>query len=103
VDRSFVCGLPGDAKQVAVVRAVVAMATALEADVVAEGVETLAQAQMLEQLGCPEVQGFLYSHPVAPGTMGMLLARGGLEPRMAATGHWATLTGPERPVQPSVS
>jgi diguanylate cyclase (GGDEF)-like protein/PAS domain S-box-containing protein len=81
IDRSFVSGLPEDAKQVAVVRAVVAMAHALEADVVAEGVETLAQARMLEHLGCPEVQGFLYSYPVAASVMGLLLARGKLEPR----------------------
>ena len=59
VDRSFVSGLPGDGKQAAVVGAVVAMARALKAEVVAEGVETLAQAESLEQHGCPEVQGYL--------------------------------------------
>ena len=95
VDRSFVSGLPGDGKQAAVVGAVVAMARALNADVVAEGVETLAQAESLEQHGCPEVQGYLYSHPVAPEVMALLLARGQLEPRQGA-GHWAALTGPDR-------
>ncbi|MDB6164727.1 MAG: hypothetical protein JWL98_2159, partial [Xanthomonadaceae bacterium] len=97
IDRSFVCGLPQDDKQAAVVRAIVAMAHALQADVVAEGVETIAQAEALGLQGCMEVQGFLYSHPVVPEVLALLLARGRLSPRQSGSGHWAALTGPEQP------
>ncbi|WP_159015771.1 bifunctional diguanylate cyclase/phosphodiesterase [Cognatiluteimonas profundi] len=90
IDRSFVSGLPADEKQVAVVRAVVAMARALQADVVAEGVETIAQAEALEQHDCLEVQGFLYSHPVAPDVMALLLARPSLQPRPRDRSAWPT-------------
>jgi diguanylate cyclase (GGDEF)-like protein/PAS domain S-box-containing protein len=93
IDRSFVCGLPDDDKQVAVVRAVVAMARALQADVVAEGVETVAQAEALEQHDCREVQGFLYSHPVAPEVLALLLARPSLEPRQLASSVCAGVSG----------
>lgn len=95
VDRSFVCGLPDDQKQTAVVRAVIAMAHALQAEVVAEGVETIAQAETLEALGCREVQGFLYSHPVAPEVLALLLACPKMAARDLTSKHWAALTGPE--------
>jgi diguanylate cyclase (GGDEF)-like protein/PAS domain S-box-containing protein len=94
IDRSFVSGLPVDDKQVAVVRAVVAMAKALQADVVAEGVETIAQAEALEQHDCREVQGFLYSHPVAPEVLALLLARPYLQPRQPGSGNWADVSSP---------
>ncbi|WP_162823768.1 EAL domain-containing protein [Lysobacter sp. TY2-98] len=76
IDRSFVSGLPGDAKQGAVVQAIIAMASALEAHVVAEGVETHAQASMLDAHGCREVQGYLYSRPLEVGDFEVLLERG---------------------------
>jgi EAL domain-containing protein (putative c-di-GMP-specific phosphodiesterase class I) len=91
IDRSFVSGLPGDDKQAAVVQAVVAMARALQADVVAEGVESIEQAVALECHGCPEVQGFVYSHPVDAGAMALLLASRTLQPR-PGSGHWAAGT-----------
>lgn len=49
----------------AVASAILAMARSLKVDVVAEGVETEAQAAVLRTLGCPHVQGWLYSHPVS--------------------------------------
>ncbi|MGY4515645.1 EAL domain-containing protein [Lysobacter sp. HA18] len=76
IDRSFVSGLPGDAKQGAVVQAIIAMANALEAHVVAEGVETLAQASMLDAHGCRDVQGYLYSRPLEVLDFETLLALG---------------------------
>jgi diguanylate cyclase (GGDEF)-like protein/PAS domain S-box-containing protein len=82
VDRSFVSGLPADSKQGAVVQAIVAMARALQADVVAEGVETVAQARALETHGCHEMQGYLYSHPVPAEAFGLLLEQPYLEPRL---------------------
>ena len=91
VDRSFVSGLPDDPKQGAVVQAIVAMARALQADVVAEGVETVVQARALEAHGCHEVQGYLYSHPVPAEAFARLLKQPYLEPRLPAPALEATV------------
>ncbi len=64
IDRSFVQGLPGDESDAAIVRAIVQMAKALSMSVIAEGVETEAQRQYLQSIGCDEFQGFLYSPAV---------------------------------------
>jgi diguanylate cyclase len=66
LDRSFVVdvtGQPGPA-DIAVLRAVVAMAADLDLRCVAEGVETAAQRRVLKYLQCHLVQGHLYSRPV---------------------------------------
>src|SRR6185436_20644538 len=58
IDRSFVAGLPGDADDVSLVRAIVAMARGLDLKVVAEGVETHDQLNFLTTLGCELAQGY---------------------------------------------
>jgi diguanylate cyclase (GGDEF)-like protein len=65
VDRSFVSDLrPGvTTGSAAVVRAIVAMASSLGVEVIAEGVETTEQRDALLELGCEYAQGFLYSQP----------------------------------------
>lgn len=64
IDRAFVTGLPDDADDVAIVRAIIAVAGSLGMRTVAEGVETDAQLQCLSDLDCNEVQGFLLGRPV---------------------------------------
>ena len=66
VDRSFVRGLGEDAEDDAIVRAVLGLARALGLEVVAEGVETRAQLDLLAALGCHAVQGFLLGRPQPP-------------------------------------
>jgi diguanylate cyclase (GGDEF)-like protein len=67
VDRSFVRDLDdGSEGSRAIVQAVVHMAHALQLRVVAEGVETDSQAVHLLQLGCDELQGFLFARPMPP-------------------------------------
>jgi EAL domain-containing protein (putative c-di-GMP-specific phosphodiesterase class I)/GAF domain-containing protein len=61
LDRRFVAGLPDDAYDVAIVRAVVDLARHLGIDIVAEGVETEAQAAALRGCGVQRAQGFLYA------------------------------------------
>ena len=61
IDRSFVAGLPGDERDVGIVRAVLQMARALGKQVVAEGVETEAQRDFLRSEGCDMAQGWLYA------------------------------------------
>lgn len=64
IDRAFVRGLPGESQDSAIVQAVLAMASALGLEVVAEGVETTEQAQALIGLGCQRLQGYLYARPI---------------------------------------
>jgi len=64
IDRSFVTGLGSNSRDTSIVQGVIAMAAALGYDVVAEGVETTAQAQILRDLGCRYAQGFLWSRAV---------------------------------------
>ena len=64
IDREFVDGLGQDPHDSAIVAAVIALARALELNVVAEGVETPRQLAELRRLGCAAAQGFLFSRPV---------------------------------------
>jgi EAL domain-containing protein (putative c-di-GMP-specific phosphodiesterase class I) len=66
IDRSFVDGLPADANDAAIVTLILAMATSLGLQVVAEGVETPEQAEFLQGQGCHAMQGFLYARPLPP-------------------------------------
>jgi len=70
VDQSFVSKID-DSQGHALVAAVLAMAAALMLDVVAEGVETPAQAAALSALGCRVAQGYLYSRPAPPPLPGL--------------------------------
>ncbi len=65
IDRSFMAGLaPGQQKRgAAIVRTILALAQALEIDVVAEGIETEEQRYQLRLLGCLHGQGFLFARP----------------------------------------
>jgi len=76
VDRSFVSRMDAGPQQTAVVRAIVTLARNLGMDVIAEGVETDAQADMLLTLRCSTAQGFLFSHPLPPGEAERLIANG---------------------------
>ena len=64
IDRSFVRALPNDVQDQAICKAIISMAHSLHMQVVAEGVETTAQAEFLNDNNCDTAQGFLYSKPV---------------------------------------
>jgi EAL domain-containing protein (putative c-di-GMP-specific phosphodiesterase class I) len=68
IDRSFIRNIPDDADDLAISRAVIAMAHSLRVKVVAEGVENGSQLFFLTELGCDEVQGILVSPPL-PGVL----------------------------------
>ncbi|MCB1955172.1 MAG: PAS domain S-box protein [Rhodocyclaceae bacterium] len=63
IDRSFVDQLPHDANDVALCKAILAMADQLAIDVVAEGVENRAQVDFLAQHGCNRFQGYVFHLP----------------------------------------
>jgi diguanylate cyclase (GGDEF)-like protein len=66
IDRSFVAPLESDPKNAALVQAILTLARGFELEVVAEGIETPGQRQILEQLGCPLGQGYLFAPPGPP-------------------------------------
>ncbi|MEA2501732.1 MAG: hypothetical protein QOD01_1843, partial [Actinomycetota bacterium] len=63
IDRSFTAGLAVRARDTAVVESVIALGQALGLVVIAEGVETQAQADLLSALGCHQAQGYLFGRP----------------------------------------
>jgi diguanylate cyclase (GGDEF)-like protein/PAS domain S-box-containing protein len=63
IDRSFVAGVTERGQDAALVRSIVELAHALELEVVAEGIETPGQAEMLRKSGCGLGQGFLFATP----------------------------------------
>jgi predicted signal transduction protein with EAL and GGDEF domain len=81
IDRSFVRDIPGDRDDVALISAILAMARSLGLAVVAEGVETLEQAELLRSVGCDELQGYLLARPASAE-----VARGWLEREKDALG-----------------
>ncbi|MEO5364873.1 MAG: EAL domain-containing protein [Magnetococcus sp. WYHC-3] len=74
IDRSFVVDLPGDAENDAIVRAIISLARSLGYDLVAEGVETAQQAQLLAELGCSVCQGYYFARPMPLETLLVWLA-----------------------------
>jgi PAS domain S-box-containing protein/diguanylate cyclase (GGDEF)-like protein len=76
LDRSFVHDLENDPDDLAIARAVIAMAHGLRLSVVAEGVETRGQLALLADLGCDLVQGWLFSRAVPGEEFARMLAAG---------------------------
>lgn len=63
IDRSFVKGLSSDVQSAAIVSAVAGMGLTLNADTVAEGIETVEQFALVRAAGCTYAQGFLFGRP----------------------------------------
>jgi diguanylate cyclase (GGDEF)-like protein len=70
IDRSFVLDLATSEEARKIAGAVVQLAQALKLKVVAEGVETEEQYQILRELGCDELQGFLFAKPMSAKALG---------------------------------
>jgi len=64
IDQSFVRDIVSDNSDKAIVRTIIAMAHSLSFDVIAEGVETEAQRQLLQDIGCTHYQGYLFAKPI---------------------------------------
>lgn len=71
IDRSFVLDLESSEEARKIASAVVQLAQALKLKVVAEGVETEEQYQILRQFGCDELQGFLFARPMSAKALGL--------------------------------
>jgi diguanylate cyclase len=77
IAQSFVSGMSTDHTRRAIVEAVVALAGALGLSVIAEGVDTFEQVELLRSMGCERGQGFLFTRPMPPEGMRAFL---GIDP-----------------------
>jgi EAL domain-containing protein (putative c-di-GMP-specific phosphodiesterase class I) len=64
IDQSFIRDLTTNSDDAAIARAVIAMSQSLKLKVIAEGVETIEQLQVLRSMDCDEIQGYFVSRPV---------------------------------------
>jgi diguanylate cyclase (GGDEF)-like protein len=67
IDQSFVRSVLTDHRDAALTAAIVNIARVLSMKVIAECVETLEQVNLLQRIGCQEIQGYYFSKPVSPG------------------------------------
>lgn len=74
IDQSFVRELADNPGDQAIATSVIALGHKLKLRVIAEGVETEAQCEFLRAHGCDEMQGYLFSRPVAPARIAEMLA-----------------------------
>jgi PAS domain S-box-containing protein len=94
IDRFFVSRIDTDPETLEIVRTIVMLAHNLGMKVVAEGVETQSQMDLLREIGCERAQGYLFSKPADPEAIGKLLtnSRAGLVPALRA--HSASAGAP---------
>lgn len=64
IDQSFIRDILDDSDDRAIVKAIINMAKSLDLKTIAEGVETAAQQQLLQEMGCDDIQGYFYSKPL---------------------------------------
>jgi diguanylate cyclase (GGDEF)-like protein/PAS domain S-box-containing protein len=101
IDRGFVSGISDSLDDAAMVRSLIAMAHNLGLSVIAEGVETEAQAAFLLKEHCEEAQGFLYAKPLPAAEFETYLRTRPVPPATAEVG--AQARGERRPVQNTVN
>ncbi|MDO9192817.1 MAG: EAL domain-containing protein, partial [Undibacterium sp.] len=87
IDRSFVSDLPHDKDDAAIAQAIVSLSHHMDMRVVAEGIETVEQAEFLRELGCTYAQGFLFSQPL-PAARFALFAEANLAQTEEIQGKW---------------
>jgi len=64
IDRSFVAGLADGGSSATIARTIIALADALDVEIIAEGVETVEQQELLVSFGCIRYQGYLFGKPL---------------------------------------
>jgi diguanylate cyclase (GGDEF)-like protein len=69
IDRAFVTEITGSARGSSIAEMVIELGRNLGLSIIAEGVEDERQAQILQSLGCPLAQGFLFARPLAPAAL----------------------------------
>jgi len=69
IDRSFIKDIPDDEDDMAITRAIIALAKSLKLTLIAEGVETKEQKKFIVENGCELIQGYYYSQPLCSDDM----------------------------------
>ncbi len=77
IDRSFIMNMEQDPDALAVVKSIIAVAQALDLSITAEGVETVDQRKLMQELQCNYLQGYLYAKPLPAPELGSFISRGG--------------------------
>lgn len=90
IDQSFVRQMVVDSSDASIIRAIIALGKSMNLEVVAEGIETVAQRNFLRDEGCRVGQGYLFSLPLTAEDLGYVVDRNVKLPR---------LTSPESPVR----
>ncbi|KAB0331136.1 EAL domain-containing protein [Janthinobacterium lividum] len=80
IDKTFVSDITHSDDDAAIVRAIISLAHSLRLKVIAEGVETEQQLAFLRQQGCDQMQGYLFSRPLAAPAFEALLHEGSMLP-----------------------
>jgi EAL domain-containing protein (putative c-di-GMP-specific phosphodiesterase class I) len=76
LDRSFVHKMTDDKKSTAIVKTILMLGENLDIEVVAEGIETIEELDLLHSLGCKTGQGYLFSRPIDAETAEEFLRQG---------------------------
>jgi len=92
IDRSFIRDITTDSDDTAIVSAIISMAHSMGLRVIAEGVETEEQLNILRDLQCNEIQGFLFSPPVSADEATALLDQN-IESRLPPVTSWQAASG----------
>lgn len=74
IDKSFINGIVGDQAKIHMVDAIISISHKLGMEVIAEGIETLEQADLLREIGCDEFQGYYFGKPANSSHTTSLLA-----------------------------
>jgi diguanylate cyclase (GGDEF)-like protein/PAS domain S-box-containing protein len=80
IDRTFIKDIPDNKDDVAITQAIIALGQNLGLEIIAEGVETEAQQNLLKIMGCQEVQGYLYGRPMPADVFEQKLINGHAHP-----------------------
>jgi diguanylate cyclase (GGDEF)-like protein len=94
MDRSFVRDIDSDPAAAGIARAVISMAHSLDLEVVAEGVDTEEQVPLLREMGCDQIQGFIYGPAVSRKRFGRHLPKGEQRVRVEIVGSDAECPAP---------
>lgn len=73
IDRTFVTDITTNTGDAAIAKAIIGMGHSLQLKVIAEGVETAEQLQLLREIGCDQIQGYYFSRPIAADEFGKML------------------------------
>jgi EAL domain-containing protein (putative c-di-GMP-specific phosphodiesterase class I) len=83
IDKSFIDGVATERESIEIARAIVTLANGLGMSTIAEGVESAVQVDKLRELGCDQIQGYVFSPPCPAADVPRLLAR-----KLERCGYW---------------